>query len=155
MVLKCKNGTTFLVEGVGAKVVTTLSGSSRAERRAGIDRGDRDLHSEADQTGIRRGVGTCHFQGREWEKGKRGPCARPPGTGLGPRQGQGRAARIDECIDIWSSWVPARDTARDTARDRAGRPGTQPGIQEGALYTTPREEPVHGNSRVTAPRPPL
>ena len=59
--------------------------------------------------------------------GKRGTFAGPPGTGLGARQGQGRAARIDECIDIWSSWVPARDTARDTARDRAGRPGTQPG----------------------------
>ena len=28
-----------------------------------IDRGERNLHSEGDQPGIRRGVGTCHFRG--------------------------------------------------------------------------------------------
>ena len=72
---------------------------------------------------------------REWEKGNN--CGAPgkgqarPGPGPG---GQGHSQG--------KGWA-----ARDTAREG--------GIQEEALYTTPREFPVHGNSRVTAPRPPL
>ena len=87
-----------------------------------MDRGERDLHSEARQTGIRLGWGEAIFRRywREWEKGDLRPSARDragrpelmnvstsgaagsrPGTGLGHSQGQGWAAR---------------DTARDSGR---------------------------------------
>ena len=44
-----------------AGIVRCLTLSPRAERRAPIDRGERDIESEVGQPGIRRDFGTCIF----------------------------------------------------------------------------------------------
>ena len=61
-----------------------------AERRAGIDRGDRDLHSEARQTRIRLGWGEAIFR-RYWRiKGHYRQGPREGGLGHGMQAGVGK-----------------------------------------------------------------
>ncbi len=130
------------------KIVTWVRWTFWAERRAGIDRGERDLHSEVCFFGIRLGWGEAIFR-RYWRtKGHLVPAAWPSGSGAlvtllpieWPSGTWVRAPHKLGCGDkCWErgSWGQSRQEAEESK----GEPYTQPLLGRNPFTVTPESRP--------------
>ena len=101
----------------GRSRVRGLRLSFRAERRAGIDRGERDLHSEPDRGGIPRDFGTTNFKRKKGKRHeKETTCGAPRTLGVPD------FLRFPSVFDGFGLATEERDEER-TGREEAGGDG--------------------------------